>query len=172
MHMWEDLFVAICWGLWVSFSGCNRRAPTKLTSNLQLCQGEENQGISCTHIRIKSIFSNCRLATISVFLLLINFHTSKKSDFCSLLMVYACLCLMLFECTLKYKENSVSFSCWTSSSSNVFSLTKFQLKIWTIQHKKKKNQSQQHLVVVARIKRYTKNIAMNLFPLIEYVLFY
>lgn len=133
MYMWEDLFVAICSGLWVSFSGCNRRTPTKPTSNLQLCQGEENQGIWYTHIRIKSIFSNCRLVTISVFLLLINFHTSKKSNFCSLLMVSACLCLMLSECTLEYKENSVSFSCWTSFSTNVFSLTRFKLKIWTIQ---------------------------------------
>lgn len=126
--MQEDLFVAICSGLWVLFSGCNRRAPTKLNSNLQQCQWKENRGIWYTHTRIKSIFGNCGLVTISIFLLLINFHTSKKTNFCSLLMVYVCLCLILFKCTLKYPANSVSFWCWAASSSNVLSLTKSQLK--------------------------------------------
>ena len=126
--MQKDLFVAICSGLWVSFSGCNRRTPTKLTFNLQLCQWKENQGIWYTHMRIKSIFSSCGLVTISIFLLLINFHTCKKTNFCSLLMVYVCLCLILFKCTLKYQVNSISFWCWTSSSRNILSLTKSQLK--------------------------------------------
>lgn len=38
--------------------------------------------------------------------------------------------------------------------------------------KKKIHQFQQQLVVAARIKGYIKNTAKNLFPLIEYLLFY